>query len=169
MVARKPLPALIWIFAIIGLLVIVIDQVTKTLALQYLEAGGDTIPLLGSWLGLRLIHNPGAAFSIAASHTWIFSVIAVIVVAIICWTGRQMSNRSWIIALGLIAGGAIGNLIDRIIQPPAPLRGHVVDFLNYDDLFVGNVADIAIVIGVLVVVALTALGVPTVKKAAAHA
>ena len=74
-----------------------------------------------------------------------------------------MTATSWQISLGLLAGGALGNLVDRIAQPPGIFRGHVVDFLNYRSLFVGNIADIAIVVAVISVVIFVVLGVPSVK------
>ena len=71
-----------------------------------------------------------------------------------------MTRRWWYVVLGLLVGGAAGNLVDRLIQPPAFGQGHVVDFINYNNWFIGNVADIAIVLAVVGVVVLTFLGVP---------
>ncbi len=157
------LAPLLVIFAFVAIPVLIIDQATKTWALRTLEIGAEPKPLLGNFIGLQLVRNPGAAFSLAESFTWVFSLIALVVLAIIIWSGRNMTATSWQISLGLLAGGALGNLVDRIAQPPGIFRGHVVDFLNYRSLFVGNIADIAIVVAVISVVILVVLGVPSVK------
>lgn len=158
------MPPLAIVFAFVALPVIGVDQATKVWAIQALEENGQLQPLLGQWIGLQLIRNPGAAFSLAANHTWVFSIVALAVVVIIACAARKMSSKIWLFSLGLLVGGAIGNLIDRIFQPPGLFKGHVVDFLNYHSMFIGNVADIAIVIGVLLVVILIVLGVPTTHK-----
>lgn len=158
---KKNLTPLMVIFALVALPVLVIDQATKAWALSALELGAPVKPLIGSFMGLQLVRNPGAAFSLAESFTWVFSLIAVAVLVIIIWSGRGMTNLLWQLSLGLLAGGALGNLVDRLIRPPGIFRGHVIDFLNYRGMFVGNVADIAIVVGVVTVVVLVVLGVPS--------
>ena len=138
----KRLPVIVlWLVALI---VIVVDQVTKQWALSALSDGRHTA-LLGRALGLVLVRNPGAAFSFATGQTWIFALIASLVVAIIIRVSRNLASRSWAVALGLVLGGAVGNLIDRLLREPGFLRGHVIDFIDYGGYFVGNVADIAIV------------------------
>lgn len=138
----KRLPVIVlWLVALI---VIVVDQVTKQWALSALSDGRHTA-LLGRALGLVLVRNPGAAFSFATGQTWIFALIASFVVAIIIRVSRNLASRSWAVALGLVLGGAVGNLIDRLLREPGFLRGHVIDFIDYGGYFVGNVADIAIV------------------------
>lgn len=159
---QKSAPLLV-IFIFVALPVLIVDQVTKAWALSVLELGAPEKPFIGNFIGLQLVRNPGAAFSLAESFTWVFSVIAAVVLAIIIWTGRAMTNRAWQLSLGLLAGGALGNLVDRLIRPPGIFRGHVIDFLNYRSMFVGNVADIAIVVGVVAVVVLVVLGVPSVS------
>ncbi|WP_160115389.1 signal peptidase II [Varibaculum vaginae] len=158
---KKPTLPLVVIFAFIAIPVLIIDQLTKLWALNSLEIGAAPKPLIGNLIGLQLVRNPGAAFSLAEGFTWFFSVIAVAVLAIIIWSGRAMTNLAWQLSLGLLAGGALGNLIDRLIRPPGIFRGHVIDFLNYRGMFVGNIADIAIVLGVITVVVLVVLGVPS--------
>lgn len=136
------LPVIVlWLVAVI---VIVVDQVTKQWALSALSDGRHTA-LLGRALGLVLVRNPGAAFSFATGQTWIFALIASFVVAVIIRISRNLASRSWAVALGLVLGGAVGNLIDRLLREPGFLRGHVIDFIDYGGYFVGNVADIAIV------------------------
>ena len=138
----KRLPVIVlWLVALI---VIVVDQVSKQWALSVLSDGRHTA-LLGRALGLVLVRNPGAAFSFATGQTWIFALIASLVVAIIIRVSRNLASRSWAVALGLVLGGAVGNLIDRLLREPGFLRGHVIDFIDYGGYFVGNVADIAIV------------------------
>lgn len=160
---KQKLTPLLVIFVFVALPVLIVDQVTKAWALNVLELGAPEKPFIGNFIGLQLVRNPGAAFSLAESFTWVFSVIAAVVLAIIVWTGRAMTNRAWQLSLGLLAGGALGNLVDRLIRPPGIFRGHVIDFLNYRSMFVGNVADIAIVVGVVAVVVLVVLGVPSVS------
>ena len=139
----KRLPVIVlWLVALI---VIVVDQVAKQWALSALSDGRHTA-LLGRALGLVLVRNPGAAFSFATGQTWIFALIASFVVAIIIRVSRNLASRSWAVALGLVLGGAVGNLIDRLLREPGFLRGHVIDFIDYGGYFVGNVADIAIVL-----------------------
>lgn len=158
---KKPVAPLLVIFAFIAVPVLIIDQATKAWALSTLEVGAAPKPLIGTFIGLQLVRNPGAAFSLAESFTWVFSVIAAAVLAIIIWSGRAMTNLAWQLSLGLLAGGALGNLVDRLTRPPGIFRGHVIDFLNYRGMFVGNIADIAIVVGVITVVVLVVLGVPS--------
>ena len=139
----KRLPVIVlWLVAII---VIVVDQASKQWALSALSDGRHTA-LFGRALGLVLVRNPGAAFSFATGQTWIFALIASCVVAIIIRVSRNLASGSWAVALGLVLGGAVGNLIDRLLREPGFLRGHVIDFIDYGGYFVGNVADIAIVL-----------------------
>ena len=124
--------------------VLVADQVTKAWALSALD-GRDRVDVVGSLLGLQLVFNPGAALSIATGMTWVLTLVACGVVVVVARATRRLGSTSWAIALGLLLGGALGNLVDRIVREPGVGRGHVVDFIAYGNLFVGNVADIAIV------------------------
>ena len=137
--------------------VAVIDQVTKVIALGALDRH-TYVPLVGEYLGFRLVFNPGAAFSMATGSTWLFTVITLIVVVVILRYARRLNSLPWAIALGMLLGGAIGNLIDRIFRDPGPFRGHVVDFISYYDWFVGNVADIGIVVAALMICVLALTG-----------
>ena len=146
------LPVIVlWLVAVI---VIVVDQVSKQWALSVLSDGRHTA-LLGRALGLVLVRNPGAAFSFATGQTWIFALIASFVVAVIIRVSRNLASRSWAVALGLVLGGAVGNLIDRLLREPGFLRGHVIDFIDYGGYFVGNVADIAIVLAAVGIIILS--------------
>ncbi|WP_194949592.1 signal peptidase II [Actinomyces trachealis] len=154
---RKPvdhrLVALLWLLAGV---VVAVDQTTKVWALREL-ADESRRPLLGSLLGLRLVFNPGAAFSFATGQTWLFTIVAAVVVIVITRVARRLASTGWAVALALVLGGAIGNLIDRLVRPPGVGRGYVVDFIDYG-VFVGNVADIAIVVAAGLIMWLTATG-----------
>lgn len=146
------------VLAAVALTVLAADQGTKALALARLTEG-ERIPLLGDLLGLQLIHNPGAALSLASGMTWVFTVAAVGVSAVIVKVSDRLGSRAWASALGLLLGGAVGNLVDRLVRPPGIGSGHVVDFLAYGTWFIGNVADIAIVVAAGLIVLLTVLGI----------
>lgn len=130
--------------AALGLL---LDQRTKALAMSQLTPG-DRVPLVGDLLGLSLVHNPGAAFSLGSGATWIFTVVGVLAAAGTIVFATCLRGVRWGIAFGLVLGGAVGNLIDRLVNPPSFGQGHVTDFLAYGDLLVGNVADVLLVAGV---------------------
>lgn len=145
-------------FGLITALVLLVDQLTKVWAVAVLEPGVRT-PLLGELFGLQLIRNDGAALSIGGGMTWLLTLVATAVVVVIVRASRRLGSRGWAVALGLLLGGALGNLVDRMVREPGPLHGHVIDFLAYWRLFIGNVADIAIVAAAVLVVWLTARGV----------
>lgn len=153
------MPGVVSIFGVVGLPTLAVDQATKMAALRWL-ASGEEQTLLGHFLSLQLVRNPGAAFSFASSSTWVFTVVAFVVIVAVATQAGQITNRLWRAALGLLVGGAGGNLIDRLFQPPSFGQGHVVDFINYNGMFIGNVADIAIVAAVVAVIVLTLLGTP---------
>ncbi len=100
---------------------------------------------------LTLTRNSGAAFSAAAEMTVMLSMIAIIVVVTIIRMARRLRDRGWALGLGLLLGGALGNLTDRIIRPPSPMRGEVVDFLHLTHWPVFNVADIALTAAAVVI------------------
>ena len=149
--ARRLSVTVLWTMAVV---IVVVDQLSKQWALFALSDGQHTA-LLGRALGLVLVRNPGAAFSFATGQTWIFALIASLVVVIIVRVSRNLASRSWAVALGLVLGGAVGNLIDRLLREPGFLRGHVIDFIDYGGYFVGNVADIAIVLAAAGIIVLS--------------
>jgi len=153
---RRPLVAA---FAAVTVVAVVLDRLSKAWALANLTEGERT-PLVGDLLGLELLHNPGAALGLATGMTWIFVVAAIGVTVVILRIANRLGSRGWALALGLLLGGALGNLIDRLTRPPGFGRGYVVDFIAYGDLFVGNVADIAIVgaAGLIMVLSLRGIG-----------
>jgi len=132
-----------------------LDQATKAWALSALDAGSP-VNVVGEFIRLNLIRNAGAAFSIGDNATWVLTLIAFAVLVVVIRTARRIGSRGWAWALGLLLGGSLGNLTDRMTREPGPGRGHVVDFIDYFGLFIGNVADIAIV-GAALLIGLLAL------------
>lgn len=151
----RPLVALL---AVVAAVVLVVDQLTKIWAVATFTEG-ERVPLVGDLLGLTLLYNPGAALSIATGMTWVFTVAAVGVSVVVVRIAARLGSRTWAVALGLLLGGAVGNLIDRLVREPGFAVGHVVDFIAYGDLFVGNVADIAIVAAAGLIILLSLRGV----------
>ncbi len=148
--------------AIAVLTAVGLDLVTKQLATRFLDPD-EPVKLLGGALYLSLTRNPGAAFSLFRDFTFIFPVIAVVVIVWIGWMARTLRSVAWGIALGLVLGGAMGNLIDRLFRAPAPFHGHVVDFFSLFDphgqvFAIFNVADMALTFGVILAVLLELLG-----------
>lgn len=156
---RISTPPLVVIMLFVATPIIIIDQVSKAWALHHFTAH-EPYPLLGRFLSIEVVRNPGAAFSFAENFTWVFTIIAFIVLIGVSWTGRSTTTRSWQIVFGMIAGGSAGNLIDRLVRPPSYGQGHVIDFINYAGFFVGNIADLMIVLGVMGVVILVAVNIP---------
>ncbi len=145
----------------IAVVVLVVDIVTKVIAVARLE-GREPVELLGGAVYLILVRNPGAAWSMATGYTWVISLIVIAVVIVIIRVAGRLRSTGWAVALGLVLGGALGNLVDRIFRAPGPLRGHVVDMVSVfapDGSFfpVFNAADSAVVCGgiLLVLLALT--------------
>lgn len=159
--------------AIVAAVVLALDVVTKIVAVATLE-GREPIELLGGGLYLPLIRNGGAAFGLAEGWTAILALVAFGVVGFIIWIARKLRSVGWAIGLGLVLGGALGNLVDRIFRAPGPLRGHVVDFLSLFDPYgrvwpVFNLADSAICVGGALIVLMALLqrdydGTRVVKK-----
>ena len=133
--------------------VVVADQLTKWWALRALD--DNTIDLFWT-LRLRLVFNTGATFSLVQGLGPVLALGAVAIVVVLLWIGRVAPNRATAIAFGLIAGGALGNLADRLFRSGEGfLGGAVVDFIDVQWWPVWNVADMAIVVGAAALVALT--------------
>jgi signal peptidase II len=161
--ARKP--RRVRVLVGVAALALTIDLVSKLLVVQHLE-NRDPIRLFGGALYLNLYRNSGAAFSIGEGQTWVFTLIAAAVVFVILRVSRNLRSLPWACALGLLLGGALGNLSDRIFREPGLFRGHVVDFVQFHtfpvvdyDFPVFNLADSAIVAGGCLMVLLSFLGV----------
>lgn len=143
-----------WFLILVGALAVVaIDQLTKQWAIANLSQT-ERIAIVGDALGLHLVFNPGAAFSLGANSTRVITAIALVVVLAVFPVLAARVRHRWIgVGLALMWGGAAGNLIDRIFFEPGGFAGHVVDFIAYFDWFVGNVADIALVAGAVIMIA----------------
>ena len=139
-----------------------LDLASKIAVVANLE-GEPPVELLGGLVYFDVLRNPGAAFSLATGMTWLLALLAIVVVGVIIWLSRKLRSTGWAIGLGLVLGGACGNLVDRLFRAPGPLQGHVVDFISvlapggrYYPVF--NLADSAIVCGGILVVLLSLLG-----------
>lgn len=142
---------------------VLLDLLSKQLAQAHLAGDTEPVRLLGGLIYLVYTTNSGAAFSLGGSYTAIFSVIAIGVLVWIAWMAARLRSRPWAIALGLVAGGAGGNLIDRLFRSPAPFRGEVVDMISVFSPTgsvwpVFNLADSALVVGVALAVWLELTG-----------
>ncbi|GAA5196763.1 signal peptidase II [Rugosimonospora acidiphila] len=142
--------------------VVAIDLLTKYLVTANLT-GHPPVKVLGGFFYLDEIRNSGAAFSMGTSHTWVFPLVTVVVVCWIGWLARRLRSIPWGIGLGLVLGGALGNLGDRVFRAPGFLEGHVVDFVS---LFgpngahwpIFNLADASLCCGVVLAVLLELFG-----------
>ncbi|MER6261982.1 signal peptidase II [Streptomyces sp. 900105245] len=133
------------------------DLVSKLLVVSKLE-GRAPIRLVGDLLELHAIRNPGAAFGFGAAFTIIFTLIAAAVIVVIIRLARKLYSFPWAVALGLLLGGALGNLTDRIFRAPGIFEGEVVDFIAPKGFAVFNLADSAIVCGGILIVLLSFRG-----------
>jgi len=127
--------------------VVVVDQLTKVWAVSALSDG--PVHVVGSLLQLRLTRNPGGAFSLLTNFTPVLAVLAVVMVVYIVRTTRRTTDVVMAYSLALVLGGAVGNLVDRLVRSPGFLRGEVVDFLKVPHWPTFNVADSAITVGVI--------------------
>jgi signal peptidase II len=141
----------------VAAVVLVLDVVTKVLAVRLLTPG-QPVSIIGDTVTWTLVRNSGAAFSMATGYTWVLTLVATGVVIGIIWMGRRLVSPWWALGLGLILGGAMGNLMDRFFRSPGPLRGHVVDFLSIGWWPVFNVADPSVVGGAILLVVLSLFG-----------
>jgi signal peptidase II len=136
---------------------LLLDQVTKQLAVRELS-GRAPVEVVGELLQLRLVRNPGAAFSAGASLTPYITVVAIVATLVAGYYAFRVRHRGWALALGLLLAGVTGNLLDRLFRAPSPFRGHVVDFFALPHWPVFNVADICIDIGGVMMVVLLLRG-----------
>lgn len=141
----------------VAAIVYALDVVTKLLVVAKLTPGVP-VHVLGTFLQLDYTRNSGAAFSIGWGYTAIFSLIAIGVVLVIIRLARRLYSAPWAFALGLLLGGAVGNLTDRIVRAPGPFRGWVVDFIQFPHFAIFNLADSAITCGGVLMVLLAFRG-----------
>jgi signal peptidase II len=117
------------------------------------------VRVLGGLVYLSFTRNSGAAWSIGSDYTFIFPIFAIGVAFWILFMARKLRSLAWAVALGLVLGGALGNLLDRLFRTPGGISGHVVDFLSlfapYGQRFpIFNVADMALSFGVVLAILL---------------
>jgi signal peptidase II len=141
--AGTPQPRRVVTFAFVATLTIAADVATKVAAVEFLS-GRDPVEVVPGVLDLTLVRNPGAAFGLGTGLTWLLSAIAIVVVVVVLRMAGRLRDRGWALALGLLLGGAVGNLTDRLLRQPGPMRGHVIDFLQLPNWPVFNLADSAI-------------------------
>ena len=138
------------------------DYATKAWALIALD--NEPKKILGTLLQFTLVKNSGAAFNLAGSFTAIFSLIAVLVIATIVRYAHMITSRGWLTCAGLLLGGVLGNLTDRIFREPGFFIGHVVDWIQIPQWPVFNIADSAITVAALIAVIQTMRNVPPVAR-----
>jgi lipoprotein signal peptidase len=146
------------ILVAVAVAVLALDIATKSIIVATLSPA-HPVRLLGGFLHLRQDRNPGAAFSFAPGLTILFSLIAISVIVVILRSSRRIRSVPWAITLGLLLGGATGNLVDRIFRAPGLFRGWVVDWIQIPHWPVFNLADSAIVCGGILAVLLSARGI----------
>ena len=148
------------VLAVLAGTALALDQFTKYLVVSHLPLG-EQVPVLGDLLILHFVKNPGAAFSLAAGSTWIFSILASAVTVAIIVLARKIRSIGWAVVFGLLLGGVLGNLTDRLFREPSFGLGHVIDFISTPWMLpaIYNVADIFIVSSMGLFIILTLRGV----------
>ncbi len=149
----------------IGAVAWLVDQATKALAIHRLD-GRPSVPVLGDVFQLTLVRNPGAAFSTGTSLTVFIALFACVALVVVLVLARRVRDRVWAWAFGLLLAGIAGNLADRILREPGPLRGHVIDFFHLTHWPVFNVADICINVAAGLIVLQSVRGVPLAGRSA---
>jgi signal peptidase II len=156
-------PRRIGLFVLIAVLALAADLLSKVLVVAHIPPY-RTIRLFGGAIYLVQARNSGAAFSVGTGATVALTAVALVVVVIIVRAARRLRSVGWAVALGLVLGGALGNLADRFFRAPSPGRGHVVDWISLfaDDGHVWpifNIADSCIVVGGCLAVLVSVLGI----------
>jgi signal peptidase II len=147
------------VLAIVALCVYAVDQITKFLVVKNLVED-EQVQVLGQLLQFRFVKNSGAAFSIGSGSTWIFSIVGVGVLIFVIWYAPKIKSVAWAVLFGLLLGGLLGNLTDRLLREPGFGVGHVVDFIQIPLLpAIFNMADVAIVSSMVLFIILTIRGV----------
>ncbi|MFI6411147.1 MULTISPECIES: signal peptidase II [unclassified Streptomyces] len=141
----------------VAIVAYLLDLGSKMLVVAKLEHH-DPIVVIDGLLKFEAVRNPGAAFGIGEAFTVVFTVIAAAVIVVIIRLARKLYSLPWAIALGLLLGGALGNLTDRIFRAPGVFEGAVVDFIAPAHFAVFNLADSAIVCGGFLIVILSFKG-----------
>ena len=139
------------------------DFATKTWALTSLSSS-EPRKIIGSFLQLTLVQNPGAAFSFATGFTLVFSLLALAVVVAVVYFAPKITSGGWQLCIGLLLGGVLGNLTDRIFREPSFLNGHVIDWIQIPSWPVFNLADSAICIAAFIAFVLSLRNVPPITR-----
>lgn len=160
---RSAPPRRIGVFVAVALCALTLDVVSKVLVVANLNPG-EQARLLDGAIYLDIARNSGAAFSLGTGFTVLLTLIAIAVAVVIVRTAKRLHSIWWAVALGLILGGALGNLVDRIFRAPGFLRGYVVDWIslfgpNAEHWPIFNLADSAIVCGAILAAGLSLCGV----------
>ncbi|MFJ3923715.1 signal peptidase II [Streptomyces sp. NPDC090022] len=142
---------------VVAVLAFALDLGSKMIVVAKLEHQ-PPIEIVGDLLKFTAVRNPGAAFGFGEAFTILFTCIAATVIVVIVRLARKLYSLPWAIALGLLLGGALGNLTDRIFRSPGVFRGAVVDFIAPAHFAVFNLADSAIVCGGILIVLLSFRG-----------
>ncbi len=145
--------------------VVIIDQLSKWLAVATLPPR-EAVPVLGDWFRFLLVRNPGAAFSMGTDATIVLAFVQLIAVGVAVFLAFRARTGLSALTIGLIGGGAAGNLIDRIFREPGGMHGHVVDFFSFWNFAIFNVADIAITVGVVLYLAIVFIVEPRAERKA---
>ena len=146
------------LLSVVAVLAWAADVVTKVVAVDALT-GRRPVEVVPGVLDLVLTRNPGAAFSLGTGFTALLTTVALVVVVIVLRLSVRVRSRLWAVALGLLLGGALGNLTDRMLREPGPFRGHVVDFLRLPHWPVFNLADSWIVVAAALIALQSVRGV----------
>jgi signal peptidase II len=145
------------LFVVVAAGGLLLDQLTKIIAVRWLDPADPPV-LLGGLLTLRLIRNPGAAFSLGENFTMVFALLAVAVVSfVLIRLAPKINHPGWAVALGLLVAGVSGNLMDRIFRTPGVLRGHVVDFFQLPHFAIFNIADVCITSAAVLIMVLAVI------------
>ncbi|KAB1644240.1 signal peptidase II [Gulosibacter chungangensis] len=144
----------------IAVAVFAADQLVKQLVVSNMREG-EVIDVIDGVLQWYFVRNSGAAFSMASGQTWLLTIVALAVIVAVIVLSRRIHSARWAAVFGLVLGGALGNLFDRLFREPGFFRGHVVDYISTPWLIpaIYNIADIAIVVGMIFFVLLTILDV----------
>lgn len=139
------------LFLGVATFVVLIDQITKALALTNLHTF-QTVPFILDIVRFTLVFNDSAAFSLGGSATWVFTLLSTIASLALLWFGPKFRTTGWLILIGLALGGVVGNLVDRLFRSPGFPNGHVVDFIQIPFNFpIFNMADSAITISAAII------------------
>ena len=168
-------PRRVWLFAIVAIVAFLADLISKLVVVSELPMSDPTPKrVLGGLLYFDQVRNSGAAFSLGTGFTVILTAVAVVVVVVIARTARRMRSAGWAVALGLVLGGAVGNLTDRVFRAPSAFQGHVVDWISVfgprgEHWPIFNIADSCIVCGAILAGVLSLRGVEFDGSSGRHA